>query len=30
MAVDGVVPFARAGAEPIILRHPDVVATAVR
>ncbi|HVG45059.1 MAG TPA: heme o synthase [Longimicrobium sp.] len=29
MAVDGVVPFARAGAEPIILRHPDVVAAAV-
>jgi protoheme IX farnesyltransferase len=30
MAVDGLVPFARAGAEPIILRHPDVVAAAVR
>jgi protoheme IX farnesyltransferase len=30
MAVDGVVPFARAGAEPIILRHPDVVAAAVK
>ena len=30
MAVDGVVPFARRGAvEPIILRHPDVVAAAV-
>jgi protoheme IX farnesyltransferase len=29
MAVDGVVPFGRAGAEPIILRGPDVVAAAV-
>jgi len=30
MAVDGVVPLARRGAaEPIILRHPDVVAAAV-
>ncbi|HEV7590331.1 MAG TPA: heme o synthase [Longimicrobium sp.] len=30
MAVDGLAPFARAGAEPIILRHPDVVAAVVR